>query len=104
MRFGESRQGELLFKVGLRPCFLSSDFAFKATGSGAKNSPETARGAFEKACRGLGFDRISKIRFCRFHKVSICCDIKPVFEGSTKLVMDFLDFDSILDPYIYRIS
>ena len=40
----------------------------------AKTVPETAQAAFEKACKGLGLSRISKIRlskirFCRFHRV-----------------------------------
>ena len=47
--------------------FLASDCAFKATGQCAKIVPETA----------------PKIRSCMFHKVSIFCDIKTVFEGCT---------------------
>ena len=63
--FANHGKSNFLFKVGLRPC----------------------SGAFEKVCRGPGFDRISKIRirFCRFHRVSLFRDINTVFEGCTQL-------------------
>ena len=47
---------------------LASDSALRPVAVG-KVLPEIARGAFAKACKALGVDRILKIRFCRFHRV-----------------------------------
>ena len=58
------------------PCFLTSECELQA-----KSVPETAQAAFEKACKGLGLSRISKISFWRFHRVFRLANIKTMFDA-----------------------
>ena len=71
-RHGEETICNVLVKMQ-ESCFLTSECGLQA-----KTVPETAQAAFEKTCKGLGLSRISKIRFCRFHRVFRFANIKTI--------------------------
>ena len=75
------RTVKLIFQVqaGIGFCTL------RPPGSGPETNAQTGTGRIQKAWRGLGFDRNSKIRFCRFHRVFRHLGIEAMLQGSPQL-------------------